>query len=56
MILQDNLITISAQRDDLLHIARKMIDYRDRNGAINFQLEKFDDYLDAMRAALEKIE
>ena len=49
------LAALTAERDALAEIGRKMLDYRDRNGAINFQLEKFDDYLDAMRAALAKV-
>lgn len=39
---------------DLLAACQGLINYRDRNSALNFQLEKADDWINLMRAAVDK--
>ena len=38
----------------VVEAARALVEYRDRAGALNFQLEKADDFLFRMRNALAK--
>lgn len=40
---------------ELLEACKGLLEYRDRN-TLNFQLEKADDWLDLMRAAIAKAE
>ena len=49
----DNL---AAAAPYLLAACKKMIAYRDRAGAINFQLEKADDFIRLMRIAVDMAE
>ena len=46
------LAPLAATRRQLAAAAQGLIEYRDRAGAINFQLEKADDYIRMLRAAL----
>jgi hypothetical protein len=39
----------------MLEACEKLIAYRDRAGAINFQLEKADDYIRMMRAVIARV-
>lgn len=42
--------------DDLLAACKALVDYRDRAGALGFQLEKADDYINQLRAAIAAAE
>jgi len=42
--------------EDLLEACKELIAYRDRNGPLNFQLEKADDFIHRMRVAVDKAE
>ena len=42
--------------DDLLAACKALVDYRDRAGALGFQLEKADDYINQIRAAIAAAE
>lgn len=42
--------------DDLLAACKALVEYRDRAGALGFQLEKADDYINGMRAAIAAAE
>ena len=42
-----------AEIERLQAACQGLIDYRDRNSALNFQLEKADDFIHQMRVALE---
>lgn len=41
------------QAEALAKACQKLIDYRDRAGAVNFQLEKADDFIRRIREALD---
>lgn len=43
-----------ASAPDLLAACEALVKYRDRAGALNFQLEKADDYIRNIRAAIAK--
>jgi hypothetical protein len=42
--------------DDLLAACKALVEYRDRAGALGFQLEKADDYINQIRAAIAAAE
>lgn len=44
--------TLAAENARLREAAQMLIDYRDRVGPLNFQLEKADDFINRIRAAL----
>ena len=47
---------IAAERDELLDAIRRLVNYRDSVGALSFQLEKADDYINRMRSILAQCE
>ena len=47
---------IAAERDELLNAIRRLVNYRDSVGALSFQLEKADDYINRMRSILAQCE
>jgi hypothetical protein len=44
---------LQIQNERLSIACRGLIEYRDRSGSLNFQLEKADDFIRLMRIALE---
>lgn len=61
-ILQDELSTLNtnyerilAERNKLWDICKGLLTYRKEAGAINFQLEKADDFLREMRIAIDEM-
>ena len=53
--LQEKLDTAQAHAARLVDVCKQLIGYRDRAGALNFQLEKADDYHRMIRAALSAV-
>ena len=53
--LQEKLDTAQAHAARLADVCKQLIGYRDRAGALNFQLEKADDYHRMIRAALSAV-
>jgi len=45
-----------AQRDELLEACKALVDYRKRAGALSFQLEKADYWINKMAEAIDKAE
>jgi hypothetical protein len=42
------------ERDELLAACEALVQYRDRNDALSFQLEKADDFINDLRYAIAK--
>jgi hypothetical protein len=48
-------IKLEAEKARLIEICSALVDYRDRAGSMGFQLEKADDFINAMRAELPEL-
>jgi len=53
-LLTEENETLRKQRDDLRTAAIALINYRNRNSALTFQLEKLDDYINLLGIAVAK--
>lgn len=56
VIGQAEFARFSAEVERLATAARRLIAYRDAAGALNFQLEKADDFINELRAAIARAE
>ena len=55
-VYRQNLEIWQERATNLREVCKGLIDYRDRNSALNFQLEKADDFINAMRATIARSE